>query len=584
MVDKSDNEYTLSFEISDTGPGISQFQQEKIFDAFSQADTTTSRRYGGTGLGLAIARKLVQLMGGDIQLDSEPGKGSRFSFTVHMSKSVHMADTETIIDNKLKGIKVLIIDEYPARDILHKQLLNWEVQSRKAVSVEEALEILQQAAIDEEPYKVLIINWHMTGINGQDLIDKIRSNNEISTIKIILLSSTEYDIKAGLKDKISAECILSQPVRQQKLFECLNQIMGHPIETIPQDKLKNRHCSGRILLAEDNFVNQEVAIAMLMSIGCDVDFVENGKAALEAFQKQHYDLILMDCHMPEMDGFTASRAIRETEQKLKRHPVPIIALTADVQKGIQEQCHNAGMDDYLSKPFNKIQLTNVLEHWLPGSVNQHLETPDALSSDSLEHRNNEKNTASENSPTAIKEQSDAIEVIDLSVLEQLCYLSNETGRDILTRSIESFIHQASENMAQMHQALDSGDTEKLRLIAHTMKSASTNLGARLLSPYYAELESVARNNQLSAAQNLLDKTEPALKQFLKALTHYSHNIQNTLPGINDKAPVQNHYTILIVDDDPDFQMNTTDALQAIRQLNLTMANRLLMYVEPILLT
>ncbi len=562
VVDKSDNEYTLSFEISDTGPGISKFQREKIFDAFSQADTTTSRRYGGTGLGLAIARKLVQLMGGDIQLESELGKGSRFSFTVHMSKSVQIADTETIIDPELKGTKVLIIDEHPARDILHKQLLNWKLQSRKAVSAEEALEILQQAAIDEAPYKVLIINWHMTGINGQDLINKIRSNNEISTIKIIILSSTEYEINSGLKDKISAECILSQPVRQQKLFECLNRIMGHPIATIPQDKIKSRHCSGRILLAEDNFVNQEVAIAMLMSIGCDVDYVENGKAALEAFQKRPYDLILMDCHMPEMDGFTASRAIRETEQKLKRHPIPIIALTADVQKGIQEQCHIAGMDDYLSKPFNKIQLTNILEHWLPGQGSNSLETPYALISDSLDHRNNIRNTSSQNSLSSIKEQSDTNEIIDLVALEQLRYLSNETGRDILTRSIESFIHQASDNMAQMHQALDSGNTEKLRLIAHTMKSASANLGARILSPYYAELESVARNNQLSAAQNLLDKTEPVLKQFLKALNHYSHNIQNTHSGIDDKPPEQNHYTVLIVDDDPGFRMNTSDALHA----------------------
>ena len=542
VVDNGDNEYLLSFEISDTGPGISKFQQEKIFYAFNQADTTTSRRYGGTGLGLAIARNLVKLMGGgDIRLESEPGEGSRFSFSVRMLKSERVNDSTPDDNEKLKDIKILIVDENPVRDILHKQLVNWGMYSRKAVYKEEILEILHQSARDNHPYHILLLNWHMPGINVLELIREIYSSDDISAVKIVVLSSSENDMSLLLKNDVTVDCFIPTPVRQQKLYECLNQIMGNPIETTTSENLESAQCKGRVLLAEDNFVNQEVAIAMLVSIGCEVDSVDNGKAALSAYKKQNYELILMDCHMPEMDGFAAAKAIREVEQELQRHPVPIVALTADVQKGIQKQCYNSGMNDYLSKPFSKIQLADMLQQWLPMEKN--------LSS------NETFNLTPSN-------RDDSVEIIDLSVLEQLKYLSKETGRDVLNRSVNNFIHQASENSSELKQALDSGDLEKLRLIAHSMKSASANLGAKILSPYFAELESAAKNNDLSDAKNLFIKIEQALKQFLIVLNQHVNGSQHFTVNNIQKPLERNNYTILLVDDDPDFRLNTSDALHA----------------------
>ncbi len=554
--------YTLSIEVSDTGPGISEMQQGKIFDAFSQADATTSRRYGGTGLGLAIARNLVRLMGGDIHLESQPGKGSRFSFTVNMFRSERMNDIKPDTDSTLNGSKVLIVDEYPGRDILHKQLLNWGMHSRKVVSAEETLDILQQAGRDNEPYQMLLLNWHMAGIDALDLMTQIRFNEDIPDLKFIILGPSETEISSIIQNRVSIDCFISIPVRQQKLYECLNKIMGNPLpEQLSQDKLTNKHCTGRILLAEDNFVNQEVAIAMLMSIGCEVDFVDNGKAAVQAYQNQQYDLILMDCHMPEMDGFDASKAIRATERELKRYPVPIIALTADVQKGIQEQCQQAGMDDYLSKPFNKVQLSSLLDHWL--SIEEQL----AANNTSDRITNNSEANDSERNHSEYQDGPELEKIIDLSVLEQLDHLSNETGRDILTRSIDNFIQHSSDNITDLKQALESGDTEKLRLIAHTMKSASANLGARILSPYYAELESAAKNQQLNAAENLLHKVARAQQQFIQALNQSSKDKKADQyialdTDTDNKKPVQEHYSILVVDDDPAFRLNTSDALNA----------------------
>ena len=369
------NYCSLQFSVRDTGIGISSETQPQLFQAFTQADGSTTRKYGGTGLGLAISKQLVGMMGGEIGVESTPGHGSLFWFTARFEK--RDLSTFTEMDSQgLQGIRVLIVDDNATnRDILHHQLTHWGIISESASGGQQALHHLYKAAARGIPYDLVILDMNMPEMNGIELACEIRGDAPLSATRLMMLTSSgQYgDLEAARY--VGIERYLTKPVRQVELFHSLLSVMGargrqtesgdagYQTETVAEAVGSPSLLHARILLAEDNLVNQTVAQAMLELLGCDVDIANNGREAIDAFGRSAYDLVLMDCQMPTMDGFEATAVIRQQGSDTRR--TPVIALTANAMEGDRERCLAAGMDDYLGKPYTQQDLQHVLQRWLP---------------------------------------------------------------------------------------------------------------------------------------------------------------------------------------------------------------------------
>ncbi len=357
----------IRFEVSDTGIGIDAEHREHIFSPFTQAESSTTRRYGGTGLGLAISKRIAEAMGGEIDVDSEVGRGSKFWFTALMDAR-SSGNLNAHSPNRLSGLRVLVVDDNETnRRILQLQLSGWEVESEAVGGGLEALACLREAAANNQPFSLAIIDHQMPGMNGLELAHAIRSDERIRGIKMWLLTSlmqrnlTEAAEDAGIALK------LTKPLRARTLRELLQPAEAHPdynghdrSDAARDSADGERH--ERILLAEDNPVNQRVAIRMLEKLGFSVDAVANGSEAVRAVETDAYDLVLMDCQMPEMDGFEATACIRRVPGDSAS--VPIIAMTANALQGDRERCLAAGMDDYLSKPVRLDSLKSAVDRWL----------------------------------------------------------------------------------------------------------------------------------------------------------------------------------------------------------------------------
>jgi PAS domain S-box-containing protein len=367
----------LRFEVRDTGIGIAPEHQTHIFASFAQADGSTSRKYGGTGLGLAIAKQLAEMMGGAIGIESAPGRGSTFWFTARLETSPAHTQAALELHHNLQGLRVLIVDNNAtSRRILHQQVMTWGVCDESAGSGPQALEMLRAAAARGEPYDLAIVDMGMPDMDGVALAHAMQADPTIAAVPLVLLTSVSQsgDESTALPANIPHH--LSKPVRQSKLYACLAGMMNLPVELSDSlFMLRPRLGTGQaasdwhILVAEDNPVNQEVAAGMIESLGCRVTVATNGQEALDAMGLRAYDVVFMDCQMPEMDGFEATRVMRALEQCDQAHPTPrhtpIVALTANAFASDREACLAAGMDDYLSKPFTQDQLRAILERWLP---------------------------------------------------------------------------------------------------------------------------------------------------------------------------------------------------------------------------
>ncbi len=356
--------FQMVFEVSDTGTGIPLDKQDTIFDAFDQVDSSTSRRFGGTGLGLAITCRLVDLMAGQIELESTPGRGTLFRLKLPLAvanENIPQAQPPAA----LAGLRVLIVDDHPTnREILHNQVISWGMRNDNVDSGIKAIETIRLAQAENDPYQIVLLDWHMPDMDGLELARTLTTDPSIRTPQLVLLSSTGFDSSSTIARKASISLHLQKPVRQQLLLDCLCEVIGMKKSGKKAAIRQDQKFAGEVLLAEDNEVNQEVAIGMLMALGCNADLAENGHAAVIAAKGKRYDLILMDCHMPEMNGFEASRKLRAHENQQGLSPTPIVALTADIKKGIEAECAQAGMDGYLSKPFSKNKLEELLGQWL----------------------------------------------------------------------------------------------------------------------------------------------------------------------------------------------------------------------------
>ncbi|MBN1615128.1 MAG: response regulator [Deltaproteobacteria bacterium] len=489
----------LRFEVTDTGVGIDPESLPKIFNAFSQADGSMTRKYGGTGLGLAIARQLVQLMGGSIDVRSAPGEGSTFWFTAWLERKDSDVSSAGSFTVSLQALKVLVVSSVEAtREILLRQLEGWEIVNDGVAGGLEAIGMLADAAECGKAYHVAVVDTEISGMDGLDLVRAVREDARISGTEIILMT-LNGESREKTRDLGVLAC-LRKPLRQSQLYNLLVSLVDRSTpekEGEAIDDVEKKEClsSFSILLVEDNKVNQAVSRAMLEYYGCSAEVAANGRDALEALAHGRYDLVLMDCQMPEMDGYKATQAIRQWERaRGNGFRIPIVALTAHAMDGDRERCLQAGMDDYLSKPYRSDELCAVLARWL-------LSGSQPLNGSGREtERKMEKYSVSfapsgrdvREKTTAEPEPADLGPSVDMKALEVISALDTTGSGHILEKVIRMFIDGAPALLSAMQEAAKTEDRDALFRAAHSLKSASANLGAFPLSGLCRDLEMQSR--------------------------------------------------------------------------------------------
>ena len=457
-------------EVRDTGIGIPRERQPDVFQHFEQADGSTTREFGGTGLGLAIARELVELMGGQIGVESTPGEGSTFWVTVPLDQPVGTRQPLASPD-ALRGRRVLIVDDHDTnRTILESQVASWVMRPSCAASGPMGLDMMREAAERGDPFALVILDMQMPDMDGVGMAETIRADRSFGQPGLLLLTSGLVPPEQTASRLRIAAC-LEKPVRRSRLYNALLSCVEPsvtPASVVHKARDTKKHLRGRILVAEDNEVNQAVATMMLSDVGCDVDAAANGQEAVEQWSANHYDLILMDCQMPELNGYDATRAIRRHEQaESTAGRIPIVALTAHAMTGDREACLAAGMDGHLSKPFTKRQLAEMLDHWLS-------DVPTVSSGG-----------APDGGPDT--PGSDA-SVIDGTTLDELRALDSDGSAESLQIVITLYLDQSPKLMTQLAEAVETGDAATMGQIAHSLKSASANVGATKLSSHCEFLE------------------------------------------------------------------------------------------------
>ncbi len=518
---------TLRFEVSDTGIGISREARQRIFTAFTQADGSTTRRYGGTGLGLTIARQLAAMMGGTIGVESEPGKGSTFWFTARFGRQRLGARRAAAPRRNLQGLRVLIVDDNATNlELLHHQVSSWGMRDGCAESGPKALDMLREAAGRGQPFDIAILDMMMPGMNGLDLARRIKSQGAIGSVRLVLLTSVGLRGDAVEARRARIEGYLSKPVRQSDLYNCLATVMGRDPDStvlITRHTLteKRPRLQGHVLLAEDNPVNQEVILAMLESLGCSVDVAADGQQALDRIAGTDYDLVLMDCQMPNKDGLEATGELRRREQGAgaKRH-VPVVALTANAMEGDRERCLAAGMDDYLSKPVRRELLEAALAKWLAA---------DRPPSESAPARVAATETTA-TGPTAAPDAAGTPAVgtrvggpagdddpIDMKTLESMRSIGQDGGTDLMARAVHLYLTTSPEQVRELQGAAGRSEAAALNRLAHSLKSSSAMVGALRLSEMCRNLEAQARGDSLASAAERVAEIEAEFARVVRAL-------------------------------------------------------------------
>ena len=459
----------LRFEVRDTGIGIAPEAMERIFDVFTQADGSTTRRFGGTGLGLAICKQLAAMMGGSIGALSEPEKGSLFWFTARFEKRPFAVGEEPSKRDDLDGKRVLVVDDNATnRQILMDFVICWGMKGEDAADGHSALSALRRAAERGEPFDLAVLDMMMPGMDGHQLARAIRSDASVSRTRLVLLTS------AGLHGTEGGEfnAWLHKPVRQSELYNCLASVLsGERFEPVSADHPvsagKGSYDRLRILLAEDNPVNRDVALSMLENLGCRADVAADGHEVLAAIKREAYDLVLMDCQMPRMDGFTATEEIRSREREGGRR-IPIVALTASAMEEDRDRCLAAGMDDFLPKPLRVEALRDALDRWFAPAAGIR------------------QGGGSGHAP---KEEGDAsIDRKAIAAIRALEKGGAPGSEGLLGRLVELYARSAPELLDRFRDAVRRGDEAEARTAVHTLKSSSANMGAMRLSALCGELE------------------------------------------------------------------------------------------------
>jgi two-component system, sensor histidine kinase and response regulator len=491
---RDQDRHWIRFQVEDTGIGIPEEARGKLFNAFTQADGSTTRKFGGTGLGLAISKKLVELMGGEMGAQSEPGKGSVFWFTApfktHEGKPAILEP-----QRELAGQRVLIVDDNKTnREIVHHQIVSWGMKNGDASSGIEALEILRREASAGQPYNLAILDMQMPEMDGLSLAQVIKSDPLIASTRLIIMTSLGNQMEPRMLRNAGVERCLIKPVRQSDLYNCLVAVLTAGVSTSnPKKRIKKPRPSSRsapvhaarLLIVEDNKVNQEVTLFQLEKLGYQADVAANGHEAIEAHARHAYDVILMDCQMPEMDGYAATAEIRRRETGGRR--TPIIAMTANALEGDRQRCLNAGMDDYISKPVSLSVLKTMLEHVLETSA------PVA-------------GAAGAASP---EKGSTVVEVINMKYLREVTD-HDETG---MRRLVGIYLQETARELQNLEAALKAGQTEEVHRIAHGCKGASAAYGMTLIAAILKEIEFQGRDKRLEETPAALLRAQAAFRDI-----------------------------------------------------------------------
>ena len=506
-VSETDKHVELRFEVRDTGIGIDPTTQPKLFQVFSQADSSTTRKYGGTGLGLAIAKQLVELMGGQIGFTSVPGQGSTFWFTVGFDKQAPGAKAPAAKPDQINLHVMIVDDNQTNRKILEDLLHGWGMRSCAATSAQEALEKLQDSAHD--PIDAVLLDMHMPGMNGITLAHVIKSDRAIARTRVILLTSLGKLMDDDKLAEMGVDACLVKPVKRARLFECLTGLSkgkGAPdakAGQVPGPKppivLASRPL--RILLAEDNLINQRVAVAQLKKLGYTPDVVNNGVEAAEMAGQKPYDVILMDCQMPQMDGYQATEQIRLREKAEGRKPVYIIAMTANAMQGDREKCLAAQMSDYLSKPVKDTELKKALERApLPASAA----------------------TAGTGADSVPPEATGDNDLVDLERLEAA---ANEDPA-MLQELVDLYFAQAKDLMNGLRGAITAGSAKDVDHFAHKLVGASLACGMSAMVLPLRELERQGKEGHLTNAEALFAQTSRHLELTRSKVGSYVREYQH----------------------------------------------------------
>jgi two-component system sensor histidine kinase/response regulator len=489
------NECLLEFAVVDTGIGIPTDKRRLIFEPFSQADGSTTRRFGGTGLGLSISSRIVALMGGQIEIESELGRGSTFHFVARLGKTgaqAPAASTQSPV--MLRGLAVLIVDDNDTnRRVLSELVRKWNMRPTTADGGPAAIAELRRAVAAGEPYSLMLVDQMMPDVDGFTLVEKLRAEPGLAPSAIMMLSSADRQTDAARCRQLKMAAYLVKPVKAAELqiaiMAALSGALDEQRARLPSSgrsadraPVDGSHRPLRILLADDNPVNQRVAQHMLQKAGHSALVVANGREALATLESESFDLVLMDVQMPEMDGFEATRAIRREEIQTGRH-LPIIAMTAHAMKGDRERCLEAGMDDYVSKPIHKTKLLRAIQA-VAGKDDGATELV----------------ASAENSSRVFNREA-ALDRVG----------NDET---VLAEVISLFVREVPGQMDEIRRAIENADPARLEIAAHSLKGASSCLGGELTAAAAKRLETLAKSGDLSQALSGLEEQERQLNRLI----------------------------------------------------------------------
>ena len=512
----------LQFSVHDTGVGIPLHLQALIFDAFAQADCSTTRRFGGTGLGLTISKRLVNLMGGQIWVESEVGKGSTFHFTARF-RLQHNASTDSARSlDSLAELRVLIVDDNATnRLILEEMTSRWHMRPTSVDNGREALAIMKDAAGSSDPFAIVLLDVTMPDMDGFTVAEQIKSQPELSDTKIILLSSLDSKRETARCDSLGVAKYLLKPVSPSELFAAIVATVGNitPASEMPTSgatALDEDTPGWQILLADDNIVNQRLAAALLEKHNHTVVVANNGKEALEALACQRFDVILMDVQMPEMDGIEATAAIREKEQQSGTH-IPIIAMTAYAMKGDRECFLQAGMDDYISKPIDVKQLFAVINRLAPNRLEPD-KSPAREFHLPLEVPCSESNTAVRSDAKSAVFTED---IVDFEALRARV----EQDLDLLQEMIELFLQSSPQLFSEIKTAVASRDGPMLARSAHTLTGALQNMCAERCARVTLRLETCGRTGDMAQAGSSFRELQDEWQHLQSALRDAAQQVQ-----------------------------------------------------------
>ena len=496
------NHVWLRFSVQDTGIGIDEAELPRLFTPFTQLDGSTTRQYGGSGLGLSICIHLIELMQGELKVDTKLGKGSTFSFTLPLGISVAPVNKSWIPEPELRGLRALVVDDNPtARELLSERLASFTFDVTSATNAKDALRLLREANRGKKrPYRLVLMDWRMPGLNGIEAGRHIKQNKDkLACVPAVILITAYGREEVMLQGEESGlDGILIKPVNPSVLYDTVIRALSQHDDiarTRPSRQKLAQRLSGNVLLVEDNIINQQVARELLEGMGLSVQTVNNGKQAIDAIERHNFDLVLMDLQMPEMDGYEATRRIRSKEKYAR---LPLIAMTAHAMADEREQCLAVGMDEHIPKPIDPLHLYNTLKRWLKAADDQPMQQT-----------------------AAPQEETDIDFPENLPGIDLQWGLERVGGNKRLFRTLlEELVTNHGRDIATLENHLQKGAIDKAKRTLHTLEGVSGNIGAHTLQEATKNLHAALTNNQLKQRDKLPESFRKAFVELFEGLRVY----------------------------------------------------------------